>query len=106
MSTYRGDSDKTKCMFVLIKDEKSLKNYNEIWEKVSNIIKKDFGSKPIYNRKYLKTKMKFCKGKINTKQSSQCIYISVILIDSVYRKYKNYYLQVLLEKYKYIVKKF
>ena len=105
MSTYRRSFDKTKCMFVLIKDEKFLKKYNEVWEKVSNIIKKEFGSKPAYNKTHHKTKMKFYKGKINTKESSQCIYISVILIDSVYRKHKNYYPQVLLEKYKYVVKK-
>ena len=29
------------------------------------------------------------------KEGSQCIWLSVILIDSVYRKYKNYYPQVL-----------
>ena len=80
MSTYRRDFDKTKCIFVLIKDEKFLKKCNEIWEKVSNIIKKEFGSKPVYNKRYLKTKMKICKGKINTKESSQCIYVSVIMI--------------------------
>ena len=32
--------DKTKCMSFLIKDEKFLEKYNEIWQKVTNSIKK------------------------------------------------------------------
>ena len=42
---------------------------------------------------------------MNTKEFSQCIYISVILIDSVYIKEKSNYLQVFLEKYKHVVQK-
>ena len=33
MSSYRGDFDETQCMSFLIKDEKSLEKYNEIWKK-------------------------------------------------------------------------
>ena len=40
--------------------------------------------------------------KINTKEGSQCIYIQVIA--SVNMKDKNYYCQVLLEKYKHVVR--
>ena len=39
------------------------------------------------------------------KEDSQYICLSVILIDSVFRTGKNYYLQVLLEECKYVVKK-
>ena len=55
MSIYRRDFDKTKCVSLLIKNEKLLEKYSEIWKKVSNIIKKEFDSKPVYNDKYLKT---------------------------------------------------
>ena len=41
MIIYRRDFDKTKCMYFLIKDENLFDEYNEIWEKVSNIIKKN-----------------------------------------------------------------
>ena len=58
MSANRRDFNKTKCMCFLIKDEKLLEKYNEIWRKVSSIIKKEFGSNPVYNEKYLKTKIK------------------------------------------------
>ena len=50
-------------MTFLIKDEK--KN-NEIWEKVKNIIKKEFDRNPVYTKKYIKAKIKFYNGKINT----------------------------------------
>ena len=43
--------------FSLIKDEKLLEKYSEIWKKVSSIIKKVFDSKPVYNLKYVKTKI-------------------------------------------------
>ena len=60
----------------------------------SNIIKRKFNSELVYNKKYIKA-----GNKINTKESFQCIYIPVILIDLVYRKDENYYPIVFLEKY-------
>ena len=53
-------------MYFFIKDEKLLKIYNKIWKKVSNIIKKVFDSRPVYNKKYPKNKIRTCNGKINT----------------------------------------
>ena len=81
-------------------------------KKVSNIIKKEFDSKSVCNEKYMKTKTKSYNEKINTnfqnnkisKEGSQCICLSLVLIDSVYRKDKNYYPQVFLEEFKYVVK--
>ena len=78
---------------------------------VCNIIKKESDSKSVYNEKYIKTKIKSYNGKINAnfdnnkipKEGSQCICLSVILIDSVYKKDKNYYPQVFLEKCKSVV---
>ena len=37
-------------------------------------------------------------------EHSQCICLSLILIDSVYRTDKNYYLQVFVEECKYVLK--
>ena len=107
MSAYRRDFDKTKCMSFFIKGKKLLEKYNEIWKKVSNIIKKrEFDSNPVYNEKYIKTKIKSYNGKINKsflnnkipERGSQCICLSVIFIDSVYKKDKSYYPQVFLEE--------
>ena len=66
MSTYRWDFNKTKYMPFLIKNDESLEKYNEILEKVKNSIKNKFDSKPIYNEKYLKAKIKSCNGKVST----------------------------------------
>ena len=97
-------------MSFLIKNDELLEKYNKIWEKVKNGIKKEFDSEPVYKEKYLKAKIKSYNGKINTnfhnnkitKEGSQFIGLSVILIDSVFRTGKNY-LQVLLEECKYVV---
>ena len=63
-------------------------------------------------RKYLKAKIKSYNGKINInfhdnetpREGSQCICLSVILINSVCKTGKNYYPQVFLEKRKYVIK--
>ena len=81
MSAYRRDFDKIKCTSFLIEDEKVLEKYNEICKKMNIIVKIEFDSKPVYNEKHIKTKIKSYKGKINTnfhnnripKEGYQCI---------------------------------
>ena len=53
------------------------------------------------------TTIKYQKKILNIfvpKEDSQYICLTVILIDSVFRTGKNYYLQVFLEECKYVVK--
>ena len=40
MTAYRKDFDETEYISFLIKDDEFLEKYNEIWEKVQNILKK------------------------------------------------------------------
>ena len=49
-------------------DNKLLKKYNKIWERVSNLMNIDFDSEPAYgdNDKYIKTTIKLYGDKINT----------------------------------------
>ena len=47
----------TKWMHFLTEDD-LLEKYNSIWDKVCADIKKEFDSKPVYNKSYLKTKIK------------------------------------------------
>ena len=90
-NAYRRDFGETKYMSF---PEKLQEKYNEIWDKVGNTIKKIFYRQPIYNEKYLRTKIKSYEGKISThfhgdkilKKGSPFICLSVILIDSVFRK--------------------
>lgn len=64
----------------------------------------------MYDKKYLKTKIKSNDGKINTdfhdknipKQDSHFVYISIIVIESVCKITNNFYPQVFLEECKYI----
>ena len=41
MNAYRGDFDETKYMSFLIKRDELQEKYHEVWDKVSNAIKKD-----------------------------------------------------------------
>ena len=45
-------------MYFLIENDDLLQKYNNIWGKVSVDIKKELDSKPVYNKKILKTKIK------------------------------------------------
>ena len=90
-------------MSFLIKDDELLEKFNEIWEKVKNIIKKELDSKPVYNEKYMKAKTNSYNGKINTnfhnnkipRECSQFICLWVIL---------KHYPGLFLEECKYVVK--
>ena len=58
-STYVKSHDcQTKWMYFLIKDEDLIEKCNTILDKVSNDIKKEFDSEPVYDKKFLKTKIK------------------------------------------------
>ena len=54
----RKEFNETKYISFLIQDDESLEKYNEIWEKIKNILKNKFDSEPIYYEKYLKAKIK------------------------------------------------
>ena len=55
VKSYDGE---IKWMYFLIKDDNLLEKYNTIWGKVSGDVKKEFNSQPVYNKNYLKTKIK------------------------------------------------
>ena len=68
--------------------KKSLKKYTKIWEKISNLMNKEFDIETVYgdNDKYIKTKIKSSGDKINTNSQGKkipknCI-IQVFLIDT------------------------
>ena len=97
---------------ILTKDDELLEKYNGIWENVRNSMKK-LNSEPVYNKKYLKAKIKFYNGKSNTnfhnnkipKKGSQFICLSVILTNFAFTTGKNYYPQVFLENVNMLLKK-
>ena len=48
----------TKWIYFLTEDDDLLEKYNTIWDKVTADIKKEFDSMPVYNKDFLKTKIK------------------------------------------------
>ena len=46
-------------MYFLIEDDELLEKYNTIWDKASADIKKKFHGKPVYNKEFLKAKIKY-----------------------------------------------
>ena len=58
MTAYRKDFEETKFMSFLIKDDKLLEKYYDIWEKGKDSFKKEFVSEPVYIKKNLKAKIK------------------------------------------------
>ena len=42
----------------LTEDDDLLEKYNTVWDKVSADIKREFHSEPLYNKNYLKTKVR------------------------------------------------
>ena len=92
-----------------MRDDELLEKDNEILEKVRNsIIKKNLIVNLYAMKKYLKTKIKPQNGKIKTifhnnkvlKEGSQCICLSVILIDSYVEKIKTIILIFFRRMYK------
>ena len=101
MSSHRKDFDETKYVSFLFK------------EKVKNSFKKEFYSEPVYNEKCLKAKTNpvteksaqiFTIIKYQKKVFNLFIWLSVILIDSVFRTGKVSYPQVFLEECEHVIK--
>ena len=101
----------TKSMYFLIEDDKLLKKYNTIRNKVSTDIKKEFDSEQVYNEKFLKSKIKSYDDEAADfhdeeipKVGSGYTCLAVITIDSALRKDENYYPQLILKECKYFEK--
>ena len=45
-------------MYFLIENNDLLEKHNTIWDRVSADIKKEFDRKPVYNKNFLKTKLR------------------------------------------------
>ena len=101
------------CMSFLIKDEEVGEKYEQIWDVIKNELKIKFHSEPVYEHKYLKTKVKEYDDAIKTnflgngipKENIHYTCIACITIDSVMKMDKKYSLQVYLEECKYKIKK-
>ena len=102
-----------KNMSFVIKDNDVLDKYNELWDKLKTDLNIKFHRIPVYDEKYIKTKITEFNRVINTnflgdeilKESMHYACIACITIDSVMRIEKKNYPQVYLEECKYKTKK-
>ena len=83
-----------------VNDKEILKRYSEIWNKIKSLIKKEFNSEPVYNEKYIKTKIKMYNNRVYTnfqhnkisKDNEYFAGLSVMLLDSIFvNSDKEYY---------------
>ena len=102
-SAYKNNyDDESKLIYFLIEYDKLLKQYNDIWNQVSNSTKNEL------NCKFLKTKIKSYGGEYRDfynkgipKVGSNYTCLAVILMHFVVKKDENYYPQIFLKECKY-----
>ena len=100
-------------MSFVIKGDMCLNKYNEIWDKIKEMLNTKFHSMPVYDEKYIKTKVREFNRVIKTnflsdevpKENEHCACIACITIDSVMRMEKKNHPQFYLEECKYRMKK-
>ena len=103
-----------KNMSFKIEDDEVYLKYNEIWNKIRELLNGvKLSSDPIYDDQYITTKLKTFSEVIKTlfdgneipKEKVKYICIACISIDSALKKDRKYYPQVYLEQCKYKIKK-
>ena len=102
-----------KNMSFMIKNKNILDKYNEIWEKIKEMLNIKFHSMPVHDQTKIKAKVREVDGKIKAnflgneipKENMHYTCVACITIDSVTRMNKKNYLQVCLEECKYKIKK-
>ena len=102
-----------KSMSFFVRDDNVLDIYNEIWGVIKKKLKMKFHSEPVYDEKYLKTKVREFDGVIKTnflgnsvpKENTHYTCIACVTIDSVIKMEKKNYPQVYLEECKYKIRK-
>ena len=114
MNAYTKYFDKNnKYINLWVSGKKILEKYSGIWNKIKNLIKKEVNSEPVYNDKYIKTKIKSYSDRVYTnfqhnkipKDNEYCVCLSVILLDFIFVNLnKEYYPQIFLEECKYAIK--
>ena len=102
-----------KSMPFKIEDEKVYVKYNQIWNKIRELLGVKFYAEPIYDDSYIKTKVKTFSNIVKTlfsgdempKERVEYSCLSCISIDSVLKVDKKNFPQVYLEQCKYKIMK-
>ena len=101
MIGYVKHFDSNKTMSFKVSDNKLLRKYRKIWEKISNLLDIKFDSRPVHRDgdKYIKAKIKMYGDRVNTnfqgykvpKENASYKCLSLIMLESVIRASKKFY---------------
>ena len=115
MTGYAKKFDENATVSFKANSKHLLKNYSKIWEKVENLLRIDFESKPVYgdDNKYIKAKIKIYADSVITnfnnkkvsKEKAPCKCLLITMLDFAIKANKKYYPQTLLEECKYVQEK-
>ena len=102
-----------KNMSFKIEDYELYIKYNQVWNKIKELLGVKFYSESIYDDKYIKTKVKTFSSVINTlfsgdeipKERVEYVCVSCISVDLVLRVDRKNYPQVYLEQFRFKMKK-
>ena len=95
-------------MSFMVKGDNVLVKYSEIWNKIKELTGRKLHNKPIYDSKYIKTKIKtfnnvnityFHNEKV-PKENTRYDCVAIITVDSIMKMNKRYCPYVYLEKCK------
>ena len=113
MSEYimisKVEDNKSKLMSLCINDEKLSGKYKAIWPKIEDLKKIKLNTLPVYDDRYIKTKITTFGDKFYTnirdlyvpEGDIECESFTVISVYSLLVCDKKYYLQVYLDNYAY-----
>ena len=105
-----GDEDKkSKLMSVLINDEKLKEKYKTIWTKIEDLKNIELNALPVYDDRYIKTKIRTYGDKVYTsfgglnvpEDDIKCKSFTVVSIGSLLVYENKYYLQVYIDNCAY-----
>ena len=102
MNAYVKYFDKnSKYINFLVDDQEIIEKYIEIWEKVKNLLEENFDSEPVYNDKYIKTKINSYDANlydVTLYEGEHYACFSVILLDFIVNVDKRYHPQIFLKE--------
>ena len=96
-----------------VADEDVILKYNKIWKKIKMILSVKFDRQPVYDDKYITTRVKTFEDKVITKfidneipkENTHYLCIDVICVDSVIKLEKENFPRINLEQCKFGLKK-
>ena len=112
VKTFKVKEGDNKLMSFRIDDERVLEKYKAIWTKIDDLKNIKLNALPVYDCKYIKTKIRTFGDKVYTnfrglnvaEDDIECESFTVISIDSLLVYDKKNYLQVYLDNYKILNK--